>query len=156
MVWWCVGPGSSSFLPFANWVAQESNIDVAICAMSRVRDVDASHLQDMMNRIKHVPAEDRARVFNLVLGYVCDYNENITQDNIVNLETRTSEEHQMVLSAAEAFREEGRQEGCQKMQQLQRIYDTEAWGPEEIVEVTKLNREQVESLRQEISGALER
>ena len=95
--------------------------------MSRVRDVDASHLQDLMNRIKRVPAEDRARVFNLVLGYVCGYNENITQDNIVNLETRTSEEHQMVLSAAEAFWEEGCQEGRQQMQQLQRIYDTEAW-----------------------------
>ena len=57
----------------------------------------------------------------------------------------------MVLLAVEAFREEGRQQVA--------AIATNLWykgmGPEEVVEVTKLSREQVESLWQEISETLE-
>ena len=92
-------------------------------------------------------------MFKLGLGYVCDYNYDIKQDDILKLETKTSEEQQMVLSAVEAFREEGRAEGLQEVRQEFAAYLLQkGMGPEEIVEVTKLSREQVESLQQKINS----
>ncbi len=134
-------------------LAEKTNIDAVIRAMSTVRDFDVSDLPDLMDRTRHVPAEKRARMFKLGLGYVCDYNYDIKQDDILKLETKTSEEQQMVLSAVEAFREEGRAEGLQEVRQEFAAYLLQkGMGPEEIVEVTKLSREQVESLQQKINS----
>ena len=128
--------------------------------MSTVRNFDESGLPDLMDRIKHVPAKDRDWLFKLVLGYVCDYNNEINPDDILKFETKTQEEKQMVLSAVEAFRQEGRQDGRQEGRQEVRK-DIAAnllqagMGPQEVVEVTKLSREQVEPLWQEINGTSE-
>ena len=146
-------------------LAEKTNIDAVVRAMSTVRDFDVSDLQDLMDRTRHVPAKDRARMFKLVLGYVCDYNNAIKQDDILKLETKTPEEKQMVLSAVEAFREEGRAEGRQEgreeglekglekgRQEFVAYLLQKGMGPEEIVDATKLSREQVESLQQKING----
>ena len=109
----------------------------------------------------------------LVFGYVCDYNEHITRNDILSLETETPEEQQMV-SAVEAFREEFREEGRQEGREegreegrqegleiglkrgLQKVAANllqKGMGPEEIVEVTELSRDQVETLQQKMNGA---
>lgn len=142
-------------------LTEETNIDAVVRAMSAVRDFDARALQDLMDRTRHVPAADRERIYKLVLGYVCDYNEVITQDDILKLNTKTSEEQQMVRSAVEAFREEGRIEGREEGREEGRIEGLQEIATNllqkgmslgEIVEVTKLSREQVESIRQGIDG----
>ena len=74
----------------------------------------------------------------------------------------------MVLSAVEAFREEGRAEGRQEgreeglekglekgRQEFVAYLLQKGMGPEEIVDATKLSREQVESLWQEFNGTSE-
>ena len=95
-------------------------------------------------------------MFKLVLGYICDYNKFIKRDDILKLETKTSEEQKMVLSAVEAFREEGRAEGLEKgRQEIAANLLQKGMGPEEVVEVTKLSRAQVESLWQEFNGSSE-
>ena len=137
-------------------LAKETILDAVIRVMSTVRNFDESGLPDLMDRIKHVPAKDRDWLFKLVLGYVCDYNKEINPDDILKFETKTQEEKQMVLSAVEAFRQEGRQEGRQEVRKDIAANLLQAgMGPQEVVEVTKLSREQVESLWQEINGTSE-
>ena len=58
-------------------LAEKTNIDAVVRAMSTVRDFDVNGLQDLMDRTRNVPAEERARMFKLVLGYVCDYKNDI-------------------------------------------------------------------------------
>ena len=58
-------------------LAEKTNIDAVVRAMSTVRDIDVNGLQDLMDRTRNVPAEERARMFKLVLGYVCDYKNDI-------------------------------------------------------------------------------
>ena len=57
-------------------LAEKINIDAGP-SISTVRDFDVNDLPDLMDRIKHVPAKDRAWMFKLVLGYVCDYKNDI-------------------------------------------------------------------------------
>ena len=82
----------------------------------------------------------------MIFGYICDYNEPITVDDIQSLETETQEEQQVVYTAVEAFREEG-------IQELATNLLHKDMGLEEVVEVTKLSRDQVETLRQKMNGA---
>ena len=69
-------------------------------------------------------------------------------DDIQSLETETQQEQQVVYSAVEAFREEGFQEVATNLLH-------KGMGLEEVVEVTKLSRDQVETLRQKINGAFQ-
>ena len=57
-------------------LAEKINIDAGP-SISTVRDFDVNGLQDLMDRTRNVPAEERARMFKLVLGYVCDYKNDI-------------------------------------------------------------------------------
>ena len=141
-------------------LAGKTNIDAVIRAMVTVRDFDVSDLPDLMDRTRHVPAEGRARTFKLVLGYVCGYNNDIKQDDILKLETKTLEEQQMVLSAVEAFHQEGLEEGLKKglekgRQEVAANLLQIGMEPKEVVELTNLSREQVESLWQEFNGTSE-
>ena len=142
-------------------LAKGSRIDAVIRAMATVRNFDKKDLPGMLKRLLHVPAPDRKRMFMLVLGYVCDYNEHITREDILNLETETPEEQQMV-SAVEAFREEGRVEGREEgrvegreegRQEVAVNMLQKGMGPGEIVELTDLSRDQVETLQQKMNGA---
>ena len=90
-------------------LAKGSRIDAAIRAMATIRNFDKKDLPGMLKRLLHVPVPDRVRMFISAFGYDCDYNEHITRNDILSLETKTPEEQQTV-SAVEAFREEGRQE----------------------------------------------
>ncbi len=134
-------------------LAEKTNIDVVIRAMSKVRDFEVGDLQDLLERIRYVPADDRKRMFDLVFGYVCDYNAHITADEILNLKTKTSEERQMVLSAIDTFRGEGRAEGLQEgRREIAASLLQKGMVPEEVVEVTNLSSEQVETIQKKING----
>ena len=67
-------------------------------------------------------------------------------DDKQSLETETQEEQQVVYSAVEVFREEGVQEVVTNLL-------NKGMGLKEVVEVTKLSRDQVETFRQKINGA---
>ena len=138
-------------------LAKGSRIDAVIRAMATVRNFDKKDLPGMLERLLYVPAPDRERMFMLVFGYVYDYNEHITRKDILNLETKTPEEQQMV-SAVEAFREEFReefrQEGLEKgLYKVAANLLQKGMGPGEIAEVTELSRDQVETLQQKMNGA---
>ena len=60
--------------------------------------------------------------------------------------TETQEEQKVVYSAVEVFREEGVQEVVTNLL-------NKGMGLKEVVEVTKLSRDQVETFRQKINGA---
>ena len=134
-------------------LAKGSRIDAVIRAMATIRKFDKKDLPGMLKRLSHVPAPDRVRMFILVFGYVCDYNEHITREDILSLETKTPEEQQMV-SAVEAFREEFRQEGLEKgLQKVAANLLQKGMGLGEIAEVTELSRDQVETIQQKMNGA---
>ena len=153
-------------------LAKGSRIDAVIRAMATIRNFDKKDLPGMLKRLLHVPAPDRERMFISVFGYDCDYNEHITKEDILSLETKTPEEQQMV-SAVEAFRKEGRQEVYSAMvaffkedfeegfkEGLEQAHQEVAanllqkgMGPGEIAEVTDLSRDQVETLQQKMNGA---
>ena len=146
-------------------LAQQTNIDAVIRAMSKVRDFDASDLQDLLERVRYVREDQQARIFRLVLGYIWGYNQNIEPKQISNLQTKTTEERQMVLSAFETFREEARVEGLEKgiEQGLERGVEKVATNmlkkgmrSEEVIELTNLSQEQVETILHKINGALKR
>ena len=150
-------------------LALQTNIDVIIQAMSMVRDFEASELQDLLERVRYVRKDQRARIFALVLGYVSDYNQGIEPQEILNLQTKSSEEQQMVLSAVETFREEGRVEGREEGRVEGRVEGREEYREEvatnmlkkgrtleEVVELTDLSQEQVETILHKINGALKR
>ncbi len=121
--------------------------------MSTVRKFDPAGLQDLLNRTGHVRAQERARIFKLVLGYVCDYNKDIKADVILDLQTKTSEERQMVLSAVETFREEGREEGLEEGRvEVAANLLQEGMNSEEVVKVTSLSRERVETILHRMNG----
>ena len=84
----------------------------------------------------------------LIFSYICDYNEPVTEDDRQSLKTETQEEQQAVYSAVEAFREEGIQEVATNLLH-------EGMRLEEVVEVTKLSRDQVETLRHNINCAFQ-
>ena len=139
-------------------LTEGTRIDAVIRAMAKVRGFVKDDLPDMVRWLLHVPEADRARMSILIFGYICDYNAHITEDDINSLETETQEEQQVVYSAVEAFREEGRVEGLEKGREEVReevasnlLY--KGMGLEEVVEVTKLSRDQVETLQQKINGA---
>ena len=67
-------------------------------------------------------------------------------DDTQSLETETQEEQQAVYSAVEVFREEGVQEVVTNLL-------NKGMGLKEVVEVTKLSRDQVETFRKKINGA---
>ena len=157
-------------------LAKGSRIDAAIRAMATIRNFDKKDLPGMLKRLSHVPAPDRVRMLMLVFGYVCDYNQHITRKDILSLETKTPEEQQMV-SAVEAFRKEGRQEVYSAMEAFfkedfeegfkegfeegleqahQKVVANllqKGMGLGEIVEVTELSRDQVETIQQKMNGA---
>ena len=134
-------------------LAKGSRIDAVIRAMATVRKFDKKDLPGMLERFSHVPAPDRVRMLMSVFGYVYDYNEHITRKDILNLETKTPEEQQMV-SAVEAFREEFRQEFRQEGREEVAVNMLQkGMRPGEIVELTDLSRDQVETLQQKMNGA---
>ena len=162
-------------------LAQQSNIDVIIQAMSKVRDFEASELQDLLERVRYVRKDQRDRIFRLVLGYIWGYNQNIEPQEILNLQTKTTEEQHMVLSALETFREEGRVEGREEGRvegrEVGRVEGREegrvegreeyqeeiitnmlkqGMKSEEVSKLTNLNQEQVETILHKINGALKR
>ena len=150
-------------------LAAQTNIDVIIQAMSKVRDFEASELQDLLERVRYVRKDQRDRIFGLVLGYVSDYNQGIEPQEILNLQTKSSEEQQMVLSAVETFREEGRVEGREEGREEGRVEGREEYQEEiitnmlkqgmkseEVSKLTNLNQEQVETILHKINGALKR
>ncbi len=146
-------------------LAGGTNIDAVIRAMSTVRKFDPAGLQDLLNRTGHVRAQERARIFKLVLGYVCDYNKDIKADVILDLQTKTSEERQMVLSAVETFREEGREEGLERGREEGREEGRvevaanllqEGMNSEKVVKVTSLSQERVETILHRMNGASKR
>jgi hypothetical protein len=53
----------------------------------------------------------RKETFVLLCDYICGYNPHITIDHILNAKTKNQEGKQMVLSAVEQLREQGRVEG---------------------------------------------
>ena len=149
-------------------LAKGSRIDAVIRAMATIRNFDKKVLPGMLKRLLRVPATDRERMFIPEFGYDCDYNEHITKEDRLSLETKTPEEQQMV-SAVEAFREEGRQEVYSAMEAFRKEGFEEGleqahqeiaanllqkgMRPGEIAEVTKLSRGQVEELQQKMNGA---
>ena len=150
-------------------LAQQTNIDVIIQAMSKVRDFEASELQDLLERVRYVRKDQRDRIFRLVLGYIWGYNQNIEPQEILNLQTKTTEEQHMVLSALETFREEGRVEGREEGREVGRVEGREEYQEEiitnmlkqgmkseEVSKLTNLNQEQVETILHKINGALKR
>ena len=63
----------------------------------------------------------------------------------------------MVLSAVEAFREEGRAEGLEKgRQEVASNLLLKGMDPKEVIEVTELSPKQIELLRHEINNPSER
>ena len=130
-------------------LAQQTNIDAVIRAMSKVRDFDSSDLQDLLERVRYVREDQQARIFRLVLGYIWGYNQNIEPKQISNLQTKTTEEQQMVLSAFETFREEARVEGLEKVatNMLKKGMKSE-----EVIELTDLSQEQVETILHKIDS----
>ena len=158
-------------------LAKGTRIDAVIRAMAKVRSFASDDLPDIVRGLLHVPAADRESMSKLVFGYICDYNAHITEDDIKNLKTETQEEQQVVYSAVEAIREEGRQEVRQEVYSAVEAFREEGrveglekgrvegiqevaanmlhkgMGLEEVVEVTKLSRDQVETLRQKINDA---
>ena len=129
-------------------LAEGTCIDAVIRAMAKVRDFVSDDLPDTVRGPLHVPAAGRNRMSKLIFGYICDYNAPITEDDIQSLETETQEEQQAVYSAVEPFREEGIQEVSTNLLH-------KGMGLEEVVEVMKLSRDQVEMLRHKINGAFQ-
>ena len=65
----------------------------------------------------------------------------------------TSEEHQMGISAVEAFREEGRVEGREEYrEEVATNMLKKGRTLEEVVELTDLSQEQVETILRKING----
>ncbi len=129
---------------------KETNIDAVVRAMTIVRDYDASDWQELMERIKFVPEQDRQRMVKLLLKYIYSYNKGIKLPELLSLETRTPEEKQMVMSAIDELREEGREEGREEVAAKLLLKGMKS---DEIVELTRLNRKQVDSLRKRINGS---
>ena len=71
-------------------LAKGSRIDAVIRAMATIRNFDKKDLPGMLKQLLHVPAPDRVRMFMSVFGYACDYNEHITRNDILSLETKPS------------------------------------------------------------------
>ena len=129
-------------------LAEGTRIDVVIRAMAKVRVFVRDDLPDIVRELLHVPAAGRKRMSKLIFSYICDYNELITVDDIQSLETETQEKQQVVNSAVEVFRVEGIQEAATNLLH-------KGMRLEEVVEVTKLSRDQIETLRQKINGAFQ-
>ncbi len=142
-------------------LAAGSMIDAPIRAMAKARRFEAEDLQDMLARLRHVPKGDQVRMSALIFGYISDCNARIRPEHILGLQAETKEEQQMVQSAVDYFREEGRVEG--------RVEGLEAGRQEsrmevaakmlrkgmasaDIVEITDLSKKQVEKLRRKING----
>ncbi len=128
-----------------------TRIDAFIRAMSIGRNFDTGEWADLIGRIKHVPESERSHALQSVIGYICQCNDDIEPEDVLSFETNTLEEQQMVRSAVDAFREEGRVEGLEQGRQeiasnlLQRGIDTR-----EVADITKLDRDQVELLRRKM------
>ena len=146
-------------------LAEHTNIDAVVRAMAKVRGSDSSLLQQVMDRIDHIQLRDRERIWNLLMRYVCVYNRNITPEDILSVKTKTPEAQQMVRSAVQIIRDEGRAEGLEKglEQGLEKGRAKVASNlllkgmePKEVIEVTELSLEQIESLRHEINNSSER
>ena len=132
----------------------QTRIDIAVRAMSIVRDFDTSRWWELLERIRYVPKKNRNRMFQLVFGYICSYNKDIGTQEILSLETETAEEKQMVMSAVEAFREEGRVEGLEKgRKEVAANLLLEGMETYRVAKLTELSRKQVESLRKKLNGS---
>ena len=75
-----------------------------------------------------------------LVGYVRDYNTNITLDDVPSVKAKTPEGRQMVQSAAEILREQVREQVA-----LNLLH--KGMAPEAIAEVTELSPAKVEKLR---------
>ncbi len=138
-----------------------TNIDLAVRAMSIVRNFDKRRWLDLMDRLVSVSNEDKQWLFNLVIRYITSYNK-IEADQVLRIETRTSEEKQMVLSAVETFREEGVQVGLEKglkqgseqaRHEIASNLLQEGVALKKVAALTHLSPEQVKSIEQKINGA---
>ncbi len=130
--------------------AERTAADIAVRAMAVVRGFDPGQWPDLVSRIWHVGRSSRERMLQLVIGYICRYNRDIEPEDVLNLETATEEDRKMVISAVDAFREEGRVEGLEKvaLNLLQ-----EGMESQRVAALTELSREQVESLHSKMNGA---
>ena len=84
------------------------------------------------------------RVVRVLIGDVCDYNTDITLEDVLSMKAKTPEGRQMVQSAAEILREQGRSEGREQVA-LNLLH--KGMAPEAIAEVTELSPAKVEKLR---------
>ena len=75
-----------------------------------------------------------------LIGYVCDYNIDITLEDVLSVKAKTPEGRQMVQSAAEILREQGREKVA-----LNLLH--KGMAPEAIAEVTELSPAKIEKLR---------
>ncbi len=118
-------------------------------ASIRFRDlfgtVSKPHLEALMGY-----ALDFRRLLQLVIGYICRYNRDIEPQDVLSLETATEEDRKRVISAADAFRVEGRVEGLEKvaLNLLQAGMESQR-----VAALTELSREQVKSLRSKMNSA---
>ncbi len=167
-------------------LARQTNIDVVIRAMSKVRGAGSWLLEEMLDPLKYVPPWDKERILGLVYGYICDYNvDEITEADLLNVRARTPEERQMILSAAEVLRQEGRVAGREQGRAEGRVagrvegrVEGHAEGraegrvegleeaamnmlqdgmePEKVAKVTKLDQSRIQMLRREANNSARR
>ena len=91
-----------------------------------------------------------------LVGYVRDYNADITLEDVLSVKAKTPEGRQMVQSAAEILREQGREQGRSEgreqgrwevREQVALNLLREGMAPETIAEVTELSPAKIENLR---------
>ena len=92
-------------------IVERTNIDAVVHAMAQVRGADVSLLPELVDRVGHVGPDDRERMLGLLIGYVCDYNTDITLEDVLSVKAKTPEGQKMAQSAAEILREQGREQG---------------------------------------------
>ena len=121
-------------------VAERTNIDAVVHAMAQVRGADVSLLPELVDRVGHVRPDDRERMLGLLIGYVCDYNTDITLEDVLSVKAKTPEGQKMAQSAVDILREQEREQVALNMLR-------EGMDPEAIVKVTQLSPAKVEKLR---------
>ncbi len=142
--------------------AAATGIDIAVRAMAVVRDFERSEWPDLIGRIWHVDHGRRRRMLQLVIDYICKYNKDIEPQDVLNVKTATEEDREMVISAVDAFREEGRVEGLERGLERGRMEGLEkvalnllqaGMESDRVAALTELSREQIEVLQGKMNGA---
>ena len=124
-------------------LARDTNIETVIHLMSKVREARLSLVQELLDRKGTIPPEDHEWAYGLMIGYFSDYNEDISKGDIL-AQARNSEERQMLQSAAEFLRQEGREE---VREEVAANLLRDGMDPEKVAEVTDLSRDAVQKLQ---------